>query len=111
MASSSSSSSQQQVPPSSSRNLSNEQAWQKLLLENSKPKTPAQIKAAGEVKVKVGVLWLVGTTSAVLALFGGVAFFTIPEKAQDLWVIIGPIITAALTGTLGYLTGEKNSSK
>ncbi|NMY90066.1 hypothetical protein [Pseudomonas oryzihabitans] len=79
--------------------------------EQSKPRTPAAIKAAGDVTVKIGVLWLVGVTCFVLSIFGGVMFFYNPGIAKDVWVIIGPIITAALTGTLGYLSGEKNSSK
>lgn len=110
MAVSSSSSSQSQIPNSSSAIPSDQQAWQKLITESSKPKTPAQIKAAGDVSVKIGVLWLVGITCGLLGMFGCVAFFINPDNAKDLWVIIGPIITAGLTGTLAYLTGEKSGS-
>lgn len=99
------------VPNSSSSTSSESQAWAKLLEERSKPKTPAAIKAAGDVKVKMGVLWLVGIVCSVLSVLGCVMFFYDSGVAKDMWVIIGPIITAAMTGTLGYLTGEKNSSK
>jgi hypothetical protein len=110
MAGSSSSTSTSQVPYSSSTIPTDQQAWQKLLTNNSKPRTPAQIKAAGDVSVKIGVLWLVGLTCGLLVTFGCAAFIIIPNNAKDLWVIIGPIITAGLTGTLAYLTGEKSGS-
>ena len=110
MAGSSSSSSSSSIPPSSSAIPTDQQAWSKELADRSKPRTPAQIKAAGDVAVKVGVLWLVGFVCSLLAAFGGVAFLINPEHANDLWVIIGPIITAGLTGTLAYLTGEKSGS-
>jgi H+/Cl- antiporter ClcA len=105
-----SSSSHSQMPNSSSAIPTDNQAWNKVLVNNSKPKTPAQIKAAGDVSVKIGVLWLVGIVCGLLGTFGCVAFFVIPDSAKDLWVIVGPIITAGLTGTLAYLTGEKNGS-
>lgn len=110
MAGSSSSSSSSSIPSSSSAIPTDQQAWNKLIADSSKPRTPAQIKAAGDVTVKVGVLWLVGIVCGLLGAFGCVAFIIIPEHAKDLWVIIGPIITAGLTGTLAYLTGEKSGS-
>ena len=105
------STSQQTIPSSSSAQPSELQAWQqKALVEASKPKTPAQIRAAGDVKVKVGVLWLVGVTCSILALFGGIVFIRTHEHAKDFWVIIAPIITAGVTGTIAFLTGEKAGS-
>lgn len=105
------STSQQTIPSSSSAQPSALQAWQqKALADASKPKTPAQIRAAGDVKVKVGVLWLVGVTCSILAIFGGVVFIRTPEHAKDFWVIIAPIITAGVTGTIAFLTGEKAGS-
>lgn len=99
------------IPSSSSLPPSDFQAWQRTMEEANKPRTPAAIKAAGDVKVKIGVLWMIGVTCTVLSAFGGVMFFYNPSVAKDVWVITGPIITAALTGTLGYLSGEKNASK
>lgn len=110
MAGSSSSSSSNPIPESSSAIPTDQQAWNKLISDSAKPRTPAQIKAAGDVTVKVGVLWLVGIVCGLLGVFGCVAFLLIPDQAKDLWVIIGPIITAGLTGTLAYLTGEKSGS-
>lgn len=99
-----------QLPATSAASPTDSQAWQKLLAESAKPKTPAQIRAAGDVKVRVGVLWVVGVTCGVLALAGVAMFFWNPGDAKDLWVIIGPIITAGITGILGYLTGENSAS-
>lgn len=106
-----SSTSQTAISASSSAQPSELQAWQqKAFTEASKPKTPAQIRAAGDVKVKVGVLWLVGVTCSILSIFGGVVFINTPEHAKDFWVIIAPIITAGVTGTIAFLTGEKAGS-
>lgn len=110
MPGSSSSTSSIQVPSSSSAIPTDNQAWNKVIADLQKPRTPAQIKAAGDISVKLGVLWLVGTVCAILGISGCVAFFVLPNNAKDLWVIIGPIITAGLTGTIAYLTGEKNGS-
>lgn len=106
----STSTSQSQQPSSSSGQPSELQAWQKIVMDAAKPKTAAQIRAAGDITVKVGVLWLVGITCAILSIFGGVVFIRTPEHAKDIWVIIAPIITAGLTGTLAFLTGEKAGS-
>lgn len=106
-----SSTSQTTISSSSSSQPNELQAWQqKALADASKPKTPAQIRAAGDVKVKVGVLWLVGITCAILSIFGGLVFINTPEHAKDFWVIIAPIITAGVTGTIAFLTGEKAGS-
>ncbi len=106
-----SSTSQASISRSSSAQPNEMQAWQqKIIADASKPKTPAQIKAAGDVTVKVGVLWLVGVTCAILSIFGGIVFIKTPEHAKDIWVIIAPIITAGLTGTVAFLTGEKSGS-
>jgi len=99
------------IPNSSSAQPNELQAWQqKAIADATKPKTPAQIRAAGEVKVKLGVLILVGVVCSILAGFGGYVFITTPDHAKDLWVIIAPIITAGVTGTVAFLTGEKSGS-
>lgn len=98
------------LPSSSTTQPSDLQAWQKYMSDFLKPRTPAQIRAAGDVKVKVGVLWLVGVTCSILATFGGIVFVMNPDHAKDIWVIISPIISAGVTGTVAFLTGEKSSS-
>jgi len=106
-----SSTSQSTIASSSSVQPNQLQAWQqKAIADAAKPRTPAQIRAAGDVKVKVGVLWLVGVTCSILSIFGGIVFINTPDNAKDFWLIITPIITAGVTGTIAFLTGEKSSS-
>lgn len=71
--------------------------------------TTEQIKAHGDVKTRIGVLWFVGTICAILSLGGVTAFFVNPENAKDIWVIIGPIISAGVSGIVSYSAGENNS--
>lgn len=92
--------------------------------ELQKPQTPAQIKAtaqvtlavaeakriSGEVRNKFTVLIIIGTIIFLLASFGCYVFIKSPEISKDVWVIIGPIITAGLSGTVGFLTGEKQGA-
>ncbi len=99
----------QQPQASSSQQPTMEQIYAQTLEAARKPRTPAQIKAYGDIKVKIGVLWFVGAVCSILSIFGGAIFFKSPDSGKDIWVIIGPIITAAVTGTLAYLTGEKNA--
>lgn len=68
------------------------------------------IKAHGEVKTKVAVIWLVGIITAILAIGGLFSFYHDPEKSKDLWVIIGPIIAAGITGGIAYLVGGKQNN-
>lgn len=89
-----------------------------------KPPTPSQIKANGEVKLaeaeaikieidaknKRIVLFIIGIISILLTLFGCFMFVFSPDNAQNVWVIIGPIIIACTSGTIGFLTGEKQSA-
>ncbi len=105
------STSQTNLPASSSHQSNDLPAWQhKAIADAAKPRTPAQIRAAGDVTVKVGVLWLVGITCSILSILGGIAFINSPDQAKDFWLIITPIITAGVTGTIAFLTGEKSGS-
>ena len=83
-----------------------------------KSRSTAQIKADGDVQVKLGalkiksgVLWLVGIVATTLAIFGCIAYLQDPDKSSGLWAIIGPIISASVTGVVAYLSGEKNASE
>ncbi len=100
------------IPTSSSAQSDEVHVWyqKKLLADASKPKSPAQIRAAGEVKIKIGVLLVVGIICTILSIAGAFVLINTPEHAKDVWVIIGPIITAAITGTIGFFTGEKVGS-
>jgi hypothetical protein len=72
--------------------------------------TTEQIKAHGDVKTRIAMLWFVGLICGILAIGGIAAFFINPDSAKDVWVIIGPIISAALSGTVSYFAGERSSS-
>ena len=109
MISNSSTATPQNISNSASTSPTQEQAYAKQLTQ-VKPQTTAQIRAHGEIKIKLGVLWLVGTVSVILGTFGCISFLLTPDKSKDLWVIIGPIISAGITGVVAFLTGEKQSS-
>lgn len=78
---------------------------------NLKPKTPAQIRAAGDVKIKLGILWFVGAVCCGLLIIGSIPLINDPKNAKDTWVIIGPILSGVLTGTVAYFTGEKQGNQ
>ena len=61
------------------------------------------------MKTKIGILWFVGTVCVLLILIGGYSLIVNPASAKDVWVITGPIISSAITGTVAYFTGDKNS--
>jgi hypothetical protein len=77
---------------------------------SSTNETVDAIKAHGDVKTKVAVIWLVGIITAILAIGGLFSFYYDPDKSKDLWVIIGPIIAAGITGGVAYLVGGKPNS-
>ena len=76
----------------------------------SSTETTEAIKAHGDVKIRTGVLWLVGGVCGILSIGGLLAFFVRPDHAKDIWVIIGPIISAGVTGVVAFLSGERNKS-
>ena len=71
--------------------------------------TTAMINAHGDVKTRIGVLWLIGVVCSLLILGGFVVIFVRPESTKDVWVIIGPIISAAISGTVSFLAGQRAS--
>ena len=71
--------------------------------------SPSIIKAHGEVKTRIGVLWFEGIVCSLLILGGFSVFIFRPDAAKDVWVIIGPIISAAVTGTVSFLAAERAS--
>ncbi len=72
--------------------------------------TPKQITAQGDVKVQLVIIIAVGIVLVLLALAGILAFFFAPADAKVFWGIIGPIITAIITGAFGFLAGKKQTS-
>jgi hypothetical protein len=74
-------------------------------------KTVPQINAEGDIKIKLVVLWFVGGISTILALSGCIFSICYPSNSKDFWVIIGPIVSSLLSATIGYIFGQKKSSK
>jgi hypothetical protein len=68
---------------------------------------PGLVKAHGDVKTRIGVLWLIGIVCSLLIVGGFAVFLLRPESAKDVWVIIGPIISAAMSGTVSFLAAER----
>lgn len=71
---------------------------------------PQVIRARGDVTTRVGVLWFVGAICTLLIIGGFTVFIVQPEHAKDVWVIIGPIISAAVSGTVSFLAGERSGA-
>ena len=68
-----------------------------------------QIRAHGDIKTRLGIIWFVGIICGILSIGGVIAFFVNPNSAKDVWVIVGPIISAGVTGTVSYFAGEQKS--
>jgi hypothetical protein len=64
----------------------------------------------GDVHVQMTVAIAMGVISLVLTLGGLLAFFYNAQNAKDLWVIIGPIISAALSGFVAFLIGKRSGA-
>jgi hypothetical protein len=62
-----------------------------------------------DTRIQSLALHYVGWIVLVLSTGGVVAFFRCPTDSKDLWTAIAPIILAAITGTLGFLAGEKSA--
>lgn len=69
--------------------------------------TPEQILARSEAKARVLGIGFVGSIAVVLALSGVVAIFLAPDRAKDVWLIVGPIVTAAISGMLGVWASNR----
>lgn len=110
MAGSSSSSTSNQNPISSSATPLDQQLFASMIADKRKPKTRSQIKAEGDVKFKIGVLWVFAIILGPLVFFGGIIYLNDPNSGKEFWLIIMPIITASITGILGYIAGERNGS-
>jgi len=107
---SSSSTTHSNTSPTSSTNVPSQEAYYRQYVP-PKPQTPAQIRAAGDVKFRLGILWFVGVICTALILFGATSYILDPKNSKDVWIIIGPIISGAITGTVSYFTGEKQGEK
>jgi hypothetical protein len=70
-----------------------------------------QIRAHGDTKVRILVIVCVSIICGLLSIGGVLAFFCKESSFKDLWVIIGPIITAGLTGLTSILINKESGHK
>jgi hypothetical protein len=63
-----------------------------------------------DVKVALTVVSILGGLTAILIVGGLVAFVLIPDRAKDLWLIIGPIISASITALASYFAAERKNA-
>lgn len=64
-----------------------------------------EIRARGEVALRIGLLWLSGAVLCLLIVGALALTFLRPESSKDIWVIIGPILSVAVSGSVSYLAG------
>jgi len=103
-------SSSSSIADSSSSNSTNVTPAEAYMNQIIKPLSAAQIRAQGDVDTRLKIINIVGVVSVILALAGSAAFLIYPDKSKDLWVIIGPILSSMITGTIGFLSGEKSGA-
>lgn len=76
----------------------------------SSSKTTQQIKAEGEIKIKVIVLTIIGVLLAVITV-GGIAGLIINEATfGKYWQGLQAIISGAIFGLVGFVAGQKVGS-
>lgn len=78
-------------------------------LEEIKPKSPSQIKAVGDSRNKTIVISFMVGILAVIILFVGILYIIDATRGKDFTSTLMPVITAIISGVLGYLSGEKSS--
>jgi uncharacterized membrane protein len=103
-------SSTSQPPHNTSSSKEPKEALKQSEQSTANDQTVDQINAAGYVKVRLGILLIVGILCVILAIVGGYLAIITPEHANDFWVIIGPIITAGMTSPIYLIAGEKSGS-
>ncbi|HGG8773461.1 TPA: hypothetical protein ACJJ1E_005045 [Enterobacter kobei] len=113
--SSSSTFSSSAVNPGSSSTLQIDAAWASFesmiekRLDEIKPKTPAQIKANGDSRNKTIVISALVAILAIIVLYIGAIYIINSSTGKEFTSSLMPVITAIISGVLGYLSGEKSS--
>jgi hypothetical protein len=72
------------------------------------PKANNVIRAHGEISTRIVIVVVVGVLLALLILGGFVIMWIHPDRAKDIWVITGPIVSAGITALAGALLIEKS---
>ncbi|MCX6952454.1 MAG: hypothetical protein NTV51_09855 [Verrucomicrobia bacterium] len=73
--------------------------------------TPEEILARSDAQMRL--VMAVGVSAACIVLGGGslCIFFVQPEKAKDLWLIVGPILSATMTSASTVIAGKHNAKQ
>ncbi|HCI5633957.1 TPA: hypothetical protein NPN98_005325 [Klebsiella variicola subsp. variicola] len=104
-----------QTSMSSSSALQIDAAWRTFeamleqRLETIKPKTVSQIKAIGDSRNKTIILSAMAVILAICVLSIGIMYLLDSGRGDSFTSKIMPVITAIISGTFGYLSGEKSS--
>jgi hypothetical protein len=67
--------------------------------------TGTQLLAESDARAKILAIRFVGFTVMLLAVAGAMSFFVAPDRSKDVWVSVGPILTGAISGLLGFWAG------
>jgi hypothetical protein len=65
--------------------------------------------ARGDIDIRRRLVWLVFWVVLILTVSGVAAFFWCPERFKDFWAVVGPIISGAVLGAVGYIAGENRA--
>jgi RsiW-degrading membrane proteinase PrsW (M82 family) len=66
------------------------------------------VTAKGNITIRLTAIVMAGVILLVLLLGGFLAFYSNPSQSKDLWLIIGPIISGAVSGLVGFQIGKKS---
>jgi uncharacterized BrkB/YihY/UPF0761 family membrane protein len=68
-----------------------------------------EILARGDIDIRLLLIKLIFSVVLILTVGGVAAFFWLPDRFKDLWVVIGPIVSGVVFAAVGYVAGEKRS--
>lgn len=89
---------------SSSESLSIEQLYEIMMrMPFSKP----ELKAFGDLRIRLSIIRWVAAITIILVLIGGATIFISRDYIKDVWVIIGPIISSAISVTVTAFFGDR----
>jgi hypothetical protein len=60
-------------------------------------------------KPQILAIYFVGFTAMLLAIAGAMSFFVAPDRSRDVWMSVGPILTAAISGLLGFWAAKRRA--
>lgn len=79
----------------------------------TKPLTAQQVQAQTQIQnnheMKMKALTAISIFFIVLLILTGFIYYINPEDGKELWHTILPMLSAATTGFVGYIIGEKKT--